>query len=126
MPDKSVAVIGASSDRSKFGKKAVRAHIAQGWTVYPVHPKGGNIEGLDACTSITDVPTPLTRVAMYVPAQVGVTLIPDIAAAKPEEFFVNPGAESDELIAAAKEAGLDPIQACAIVDIGTSPAAFPD
>lgn len=126
MPNQTVAVIGASTDRSKFGNKAVRAHIAQGWTVYPVNPNGGTIEDISAYTSINNVPKPLTRIAMYVPPAVGLKLIPDIAAANPEEFFVNPGAESDELIAAAKEADLDPIQACAIVDIGTTPAAFSD
>ena len=40
-----VAVIGASADRSKFGNKAVRAFRAQGWTVVPVNPRGGDIEG---------------------------------------------------------------------------------
>jgi hypothetical protein len=39
-------------------------------------------------------------------------------------LFINPGAESDELVAAAKGLGLDPILACSIVAIGTTPAAF--
>ena len=43
-----VAILGASADRSKFGNKAVRAFLARGYTVYPVNPKGGEIEGLAA------------------------------------------------------------------------------
>jgi hypothetical protein len=37
---------------------------------------------------------------------------------------VNPGAESPELIARAEELGLEPIQACSIVEIGVSPSSL--
>ena len=53
---KSVAVIGASADRSKFGNKAVRAYLTRGFTVYPVNPKETTIEGLPAFASIDAVP----------------------------------------------------------------------
>ena len=43
---KTVAIIGASSDRAKFGNKAVRAFQQQGCAVYPVNPKETEIEGL--------------------------------------------------------------------------------
>ena len=121
---KTVAVIGASADRSKFGNKSVRTHLAQGWEVYPVHPAGGEIEGLRAFGSIEEIPVHLDRVSLYVPPSVGVKLLPAIAAAAPEELFINPGAESDELVAAARALGLDPILACSIVAIGATPAAF--
>ena len=52
--------------------------------------------------------------------------MPDIAAAKPAELYLNPGTESDELLAAARESGIEPILACSIVDIGVLPADFPD
>jgi len=32
-PRPRIAVVGASSDRSKYGNKAVRAFVAQGWEV---------------------------------------------------------------------------------------------
>ena len=35
---KTVAVVGASADRTKFGNKAVRAFHDAGWTVFPIHP----------------------------------------------------------------------------------------
>jgi hypothetical protein len=125
MARKTVAVVGASADRSKFSNKAVRAYLQQGWEVYPVNPKGGMIEGLTAYTSVRDVLVPLERVTLYLPPTVGVDVLPDIAAVKPAEFFVNPGAESDELVEQARALGLDPILACSIVAIGVSPAALP-
>ena len=123
-PKKTVAVVGASADRSKYSNKSVRAHLAQGWTVYPINPKGGEIEGLSVYTSIADVPLPLDRVTMYLPPSVGIDVLPDIAAAGPNEFFVNPGAESDELVEQARTLGLDPILACSIVDLGVRPGDF--
>ena len=45
MNSKTVAILGASADRSKFGNQSVRAHLQQGYVVYPVNPKGGEIEG---------------------------------------------------------------------------------
>ena len=116
-----VAVIGASSDRAKYGNKAVRAYRRQGWTVYPVNPQEKEIDGLPAYRSITDLPGPVDRFSLYVPAAVGIQLLGAIAAHGPAELWVNPGAESDALLAEAERLGLDPIQACSIVDIGERP-----
>ena len=120
----SVAVVGASTDKTKYGNKAVRAYVKQGYTVFPVNPNATTIEGLRAYPSLRDVPGPLDRVTLYLPPQVGMKVLPEIAEKKPAEFFVNPGAESPEFMEAAEKLGLQPIYACAIVDIGMSPTLF--
>jgi len=125
MSKKTVAVIGASADRSKYSNKAVRAYQRQGWEVYPVNPKGGQIEGLTAFASMDQIPTLIDRVTLYLPPPLGIKALPAIAQAKPAEFFVNPGAESVELIAQAQRLGLEPILACSIIEIGASPSEFP-
>ncbi len=121
---KTVAIVGASADRSKFSNKSIRAHLKQGWEVYPVNPKGGEIEGLKVYPTLRDIPVRIDRVSLYVPPAVGLKLLPDVAAVKPGEFFVNPGAESDELLDRAAELDLQPIVACSIVDIGERPDRF--
>jgi len=123
---KTIAIIGASADRSKYGNKAVRAFRDGGWTVYPVNPKPKTIEGLECYASINDVPDPIDRVALYVPPQVGKGLLDDIAAKKPREVFFNPGAEDEEILERAKSKGLNTIRACCIVDIGLRPDMYPD
>jgi len=123
---KTIAIVGASSNRRKYGNKAVRAFRDGGWDVYPVNAKADVIEGLPCYPSVADVPEPLDRVSLYVPPQVGKTLLDDIAAKKPGELYVNPGSEDNELLERARALGLDVVQACSIVNIGLRPDMYPD
>ena len=124
---RTVAVIGAGPDRRKFGNKSVRAHLAAGFTVYPVHPNAETVEGLPAFKSVIDVPVEkLDRVTVYLPPAVGLTVLAAIAAKKPGEVWFNPGADSPEVLAEARKLGLNVIAGCSIVNLGLSPAMFPD
>ena len=119
---KTVAIIGASNNRAKFGNKAVRAYLQKGYTVYPIHPKESQIEGLRVFKTITEVPTRPDRVSIYVPPAILKTILPDIAAKGCDELWLNPGTESDEVLARAAELGLNVVQACSIVAIGINPS----
>lgn len=119
-----IAIIGASADRSKFGNKAVRAYVEMGWEVFPVNVRGGTIEGIPAVTSVRQITKELDRVTIYLPPEIGIGLLADIAEKKPRDFLVNPGAESPDLLAEAARLGLNPSVACSIVDIGRTPAEF--
>ncbi|HTD87378.1 MAG TPA: CoA-binding protein [Candidatus Binatia bacterium] len=121
---KTVAIIGASSDRNKFGNKAVRAFRQQGYQVYPVNPKETEVEGLPAYKSIADVPTRPEMISAYVPPPVLLKLLPEIAKKGCDELWLNPGTESDEVLAESERLGLNTIQACSIVGIGTLPSKF--
>jgi predicted CoA-binding protein len=123
---KRVAVLGASSNRSKYGNKSVRAHLQQGWEVYPVNPRAEEIEGLKAYPSLKAIPVKLDRVTLYLPPALGIKALPEVAEAEPAEFYVNPGAESEKLVAEARRLGLDPILACSILAIGESPEELDD
>ncbi len=118
---KSVAVIGASNDRAKYGNKAVRAYLLQGFRVYPVNPKAETIEGLKAYKSILDIEGEVDRASLYVPPKVGLKVIEEIAEKGVKELYINPGAESDELVDKARKLGLDPILACSILAVGKNP-----
>ena len=127
MTKPTVAVLGASADRAKFGNKSVRAHLAQGYDVYPVNPKGGEIEGLTAYARLADVPVDgLSRISVYLPPAVLLGVLDEIAEVGCDELFLNPGSESQEVVARCAELGIEPIIACSIVDLGTIPAAFAD
>jgi uncharacterized protein len=118
---KVVAVIGASSNRRKFGNRAVRAYREQGYTVVPVNPHETEIEGLKSYKSILDVPGPVDMASFYVPPEIGEQVIAEVAQKGVAEVWLNPGAESDELMTRARALSIKPIVACSIVAIGQNP-----
>jgi predicted CoA-binding protein len=121
---KTVAVIGASTDPHKFGNKAMRAFAEAGYTVIPITPRHETVEGVPAYRSVLDVPGPIDMATIYVPAAVGEQLVDEIAQKGIAEVWINPGAESDALVARFRALGIRPIEACSIVGIGLSPSRF--
>jgi predicted CoA-binding protein len=121
---KVVAVIGASSNRGKFGNRAVRAFVQEGYTVVPINPHAAEIEGLKAYASVLEVPGPIDMATLYVPPEVGERVIDEIAQKQIPEVWLNPGSESDALIARARALRIQPIIACSIVSIGQNPHRF--
>jgi predicted CoA-binding protein len=117
----SIAILGASADRNKFGNKAVRAFLRQGYTVYPVNPKESIIEGLPVSKTIGEVSVRPNLVSVYLPPAVLLKVLPEIAAKGCDELWLNPGTESVEVLAEAARLGLNVIQACSIVGVGLSP-----
>ena len=121
---KVVAVIGASSNRSKFGNRAVRAFRQQGYTVVPINPHERYIEGERAYATLRDYPAHIDEVSVYVHPEVGVGVMDDVAAKGIATVWLNPGADGPEVIARARELGLAPRVACSIVAIGDSPGRY--
>jgi predicted CoA-binding protein len=121
---KTVAVIGASNDRRKFGNKALRAFAQRGYTVYPINPHEKEIEGHPVYASVLDVPGPIDMATVYVQPEVGVRVMEDLAAKQVGEIWLNPGADGPQVVERAAELGLRTIQACSIIGIGESPQAY--
>jgi predicted CoA-binding protein len=119
---KTVAVIGATNDRSKFGNKAVRAFQQTGHEVFPVHPTHAEVEGMPCFKSILDVPERPNLVSVYVGPGRLLTMLSDIAARGCDELWLNPGTTSPEVLAKANELGLTTRQLCSILEVGLSPA----
>ena len=118
----SIAIIGASADRSYVGNKAVRASLSRGYQVFPIHPKAPIIEGLQSYRSILEVPAKsLDRASFYLPPPIGLEVIEEVAGKPVREVWLNPGAESPALIERARELGLNVIVDCSIVEIGVNP-----
>lgn len=120
-PQKNIAIVGASRDRNKYGNKAVRAYASKGYGVYPINPNAQQIEEHTSYPGLKDVPVKLDIVSVYVPPGVGLTLVEDIFRVHPKIIYVNPGAESPELIKALRARGLRPMMACSILAIGVDP-----
>ena len=119
--NKTVAVIGASSNRSKFGNKALRAFEKRGYRVIAVNPNEPEVEGHRTYPSVLDVPGGIDMATIYIPAAQGVKVLDDLAEKGVPEIWLNPGADDDPVVNRARELGLNIIQACSIIGIGESP-----
>jgi uncharacterized protein len=121
---KTVAVVGASSDRNKFGNKALRAFKAEGYIVVPVNPNEREVEGIATYPSVLNVPGTIDMATVYVQPDVALRLLPEFQQKGIAEIWINPGAESDELLSEARRRKLNVIAACSIIGIGRSPSSF--
>ncbi|HWB18524.1 MAG TPA: CoA-binding protein [Vicinamibacterales bacterium] len=119
-----IAVVGASSDRRKFGNKALRAFRAQGYTVVPINPHEASVEGERAYASVLDYAGTIDEATLYVPPAIGVEVLDDLAAKRVGTVWLNPGADGPDVIARARALGLTTVVACSILGVGESPAAY--
>ena len=120
-----VAVLGASRDRAKYGNMSVRAHLQAGYEVYPVNPNAREIEGRPAFADLASVPVArLDRISVYLPPAATRRMLPEIAAKGADEVWFNPGSADPALLAEAEALGLNAIFACSIIGVGQSPADF--
>lgn len=121
---KTVAVIGASSHRHKYGNKALRAFARQGYEVIAINPNEEEVEGYRTYPSVLDVPGPIDMATLYVQPDVGVRIVEELARKKVGEVWLNPGADDPAVVRRARELGLNTIQACSIMGIGDSPGRY--
>ena len=121
---KTVAVIGASSNREKFGNKALRAFAQRGYTVIPINPIETEVEGYRAFRSVLDVPGAIDLATIYVPPPVGVRVMDDLAKKGVPEVWLNPGADDRSVVDKAQALGLKTVRHCSIIAIGESPARY--
>ena len=121
---KIVAVVGASSDRRKFGNKALRAYQAEGYRVIPINPNEHEVEGIPTYASVLDVPEAIDVATVYVQPDVALRLLPEFDQKRIPEIWINPGADSDDVLIEARRRKLNVIAACSIVAIGRNPGAY--
>jgi predicted CoA-binding protein len=119
-----IAIIGASSDRRKYGNKALRAFRQQGYVVVPINTHEAVIEGEKAYRSVLDYPGAIDEATVYLRPDAGVAVMGELAQKGIRQVWLNPGADADEVVARARALGLTPIVACSIIGVGERPADF--
>lgn len=126
MAERTIAVIGASSDRRKYGNKCVRAYQRAGYRVYPVNLVEDEVEGEAVSRGVTDVPVDLDLIALYLPPPRTMKVLPQIAEkGAANGVFFNPGTWDAAVLAEAERLGIPARRECAIIAAGYSPAQFP-
>lgn len=117
-----VAVLGASSDSSRYAYKAMQMLEEYGHTPIPVHPREEEVRGRKVIPSIGDLAKTgqkIDTVTVYVNPAISSKYEKDLIALKPTRVIFNPGAENPSLESALEKAGIRVEDACTLVLLRT-------
>ena len=93
-----IALIGATNDKSKYGNIIYRDLKRKGISVFGINPKATTIEGDPAFHSIDELSSRPDILNFVVPPKIGFEMVRDLAAKGYDNFWFQPGAESEEII----------------------------
>ncbi|QMT60334.1 CoA-binding protein [Legionella sp. PC997] len=92
---KAFAVIGASSNRSKYGNEVLRCYLENNKTVYPVNPQEDLIEGLSVVHSVRELPDEVESISIITPPAITEKIVEEAIKRRIKNIWMQPGAESD-------------------------------
>jgi predicted CoA-binding protein len=114
-----VIVLGASPKEDRYANKAVKRLLDQGYQVIPVNPAHSVVEGIQTLPHLKDCPTNVHTLTLYLRPELLVKQKEDIAAIKPKRVIFNPGTESEETKSFLQQKGIETLEACTLVLLGT-------
>ncbi len=111
LQSRTFAVAGASNNRQKYGNIVFRAlseYVAddQQRRVYPIHPALDEVEAVPAYQSVKDLPAPVEALSIVTPPAVTRQVVSEAVAAGVKRIWMQPGAEDQQAIEAAENAGV--------------------
>ena len=110
------AVVGASQDRSKFGNRVYRSLRDAGYVVYPVNPRGGELEGTEVYPSLAQLPESPEVIDLVVPPPVTEQVVVEAHELGLTRVWMQPGAESELAITYCHDQDIQVVHhACAMV-----------
>ena len=113
-------VVGASSNRQKFGNRVLRCYVQNGQHAVPVNPNEDEIEGIACVKSVEELPPEVVSISMITPPAVTEQLVPRAIAHGIKNIWMQPGAESPVAVAFCHEKGINVIAdgSCLLVVLG--------
>lgn len=98
LSQKTWAVVGVSSDKTKYGYKVFARLKNSGYSVYAVNPKLGNIDGEICYPSLTSLPEKPDAVSLVVPPDVTEQTVKECQELGITKIWMQPGSESSKAI----------------------------
>ena len=117
---KAFGVVGASTDRHKYGNKVLRVYQQKNMRVIPVNPKEQEIEGTSCVASVIDLPGDVESISVITPPQVTEQVVEMAARKGIKNVWMQPGAESDTAVESCRRNGINVIAdgSCILVVLG--------
>jgi len=117
--EKNIAVVGVSTDTTKYGYRIFKDMVAAGYRVEGVNPKGGEVAGKQLHKSLAELVALDFRpdlVVTVVPPDVTERIVDQCKELGIRELWMQPGSESGNAIRTARSYGLQvTFNACIMV-----------
>jgi uncharacterized protein len=112
-------VVGASTNRQKFGNKVLRCYQQNGKKVIPVNANEPEIEGIPCVASIRDLPPDVGSISLITPPAVTAMLVPLALEKGIRNIWMQPGAEHPEAVALCLKQGVNVIAdgSCVLIEM---------
>lgn len=114
------AVVGASTNRDKYGNKVLRCYMQNDLAVFPINPRADEIEGLPCYADLASAPEKIHGLSIITPPAITEKVIDEAATLGIKHIWMQPGAESDTAIEKAEAHGMNVIASgpCLLVVLG--------
>ncbi len=113
---KSVAVVGATRDREKYGYKVLMDLRRGGYSVYGVNPNYREIEGIECFPDIQSLPELPDLLILVVPPEITEKVVEEAVILGVKRVWMQPGAESPRAVDFCREKGIKAVHdACIMV-----------
>lgn len=114
------AVVGASTNRDKYGNKVLRCYLQHGRPVFAINPRADAIEGVPCFADVASLPEPVHGLSLVTPPKVTEAVVEAALGVGVRRFWMQPGAESDDATRRAEAEGavVIPGDACVLVALG--------
>lgn len=113
-------VVGASTDRTKYGNRVLRCYQQNGKKAIPVNPREAEVEGVPCVASVLDLPDEVTSISVITPPAVTEQVVEQAAKKGIKNVWMQPGAESAKAVATCQAHGINVIAdgSCLLVVLG--------
>ena len=92
-----IALVGASNDPTKYGNKILLDLISKGYNVAPVNNKEKTIAGIKSYKNVLDLKESPSIINFVVPPSIGFQVTKELVEKKFDNFWYQPGAESEKI-----------------------------
>lgn len=92
-----IALVGASNNPTKYGNKILLDLVSKGYNVAPINTKEDTIAGIKSYKNVLDLKESPSIINFVVPPSIGFQITKELVENKFDNFWYQPGAESEKI-----------------------------
>jgi len=103
---KNIAIVGVSHSRKSFGNAVVETLHERGFQLFPIHPDGGEIEGIPCLKSFDQLPPDVKSLVVCISPKIAAEIIDSARNSGIKKIWFQQGANFKAMAQKARESGM--------------------